>query len=146
MNLDDFLSHVRDKKPLDSDAEIVRFEVALGERLPADYREFLFRCNGGYAGDSLWYYERDVGVHHIGGFREESCFSLSAHCDSLREFLPSDVIPIADDPFGNAICLGIRGEKKGKVYFWDHESAEDEPELVSGSFAEFVSKLEKGQE
>lgn len=146
MKLDDFLHHVRDKKPLDSDAEIVHFEEALGERLPSDYREFLLRCNGGYTGGALWHCERDVGVHHIAGFREESSFSISAHCDSLREFLPSDVIPIADDPFGNAICLGIRGEKKGRIYFWDHESAEDDPELVSDSFAEFVSKLEKNQE
>ena len=146
MKLDDFIGLIREKKPLESDAEIVRFEQTLGERLPADYRDFLFRCNGGYTGGSLWHCERDVGVHHIGGFREESHFSLLEHLEAIREFLPSDIIPRTDDPFGNAICLGIRGEKKGKIYFWDHESAEGEPDLVSDSFAEFVSKLEKNQE
>jgi hypothetical protein len=40
--------------------------------------------------------------------------------------LPEGTIPIAYDPFGNLILLGIRGESKGKVLFWDHESELDE--------------------
>ncbi len=142
MTIDELLTHLDSKKPLSSDAEIVRFEKILGAELPPDYRVFLQRCNGGYAGGGVWYFEKDVGVHHVGGFREESHFSLERHLNALRRFLPEDVIPLSDDPFGNAICIGIRGEKKGKIYFWDHESAFEPPALVADSFTEFVSKLE----
>ena len=37
-----------------------------------------------------------------------------------------------DDPFGNAICLGVTGVHRGQVYFWDHENMPD-PELWDGS-------------
>ncbi len=146
MTLDAFLEHIKDKKPSATDAEIARFEKSLGISLPADYRSFLQRCNGGYAGGSVWDFENDVGVHHVGGFREEKHFSLPRHCASLKEFLPADLIPIADDPFGNAICIGIRGPSLGKIYFWHHESADEEPAHVADSFAQFVEHLEEQNE
>ena len=143
MTIDAFLERIADKKPLSTDADISQFERSLGIILPADYRKFLQRCNGGYAGGSVWDFKHDVGVHHIGGFRSEAHFSLRRHCDSLRRFLPTDIIPIADDPFGNAICIGIRSASLGKIYFWDHESAENLPTVVADSFAEFVGLLEE---
>ena len=58
-------------------------------------------------------------------------------------------IPIADDPGGNAICLGMSGNERGKVYFWDHEMEADEGDeptfenvyLVAESFASFLKSL-----
>jgi cell wall assembly regulator SMI1 len=141
MTLDAFLEHIKNKKPSATDVEIVRFEHSLGITLPADYRSFLQRCNGGYAGGSVWDFDNGIGVHHIAGFREEKHFSLPWRCNSLREFLPPDVIPIADDPFGNAICLGIRSQGFGKIFFWDHESANDELARVADSFTQFVERL-----
>jgi hypothetical protein len=35
--------------------------------------------------------------------------------------MPAELIPIASDSFGNWVCLGVAGEAKGHVYFWDHE-------------------------
>ena len=29
---------------------------------------------------------------------------------------------------GNAICLGLSGEHRGRVYFWDHENEPDPDE------------------
>lgn len=57
-----------------------------------------------------------------------------------------------DDPFGNAICLGISGNERGKVYFWDHEMEPDDDwdgrletagnvQLIADSFTEFVAGL-----
>ena len=51
------------------------------------------------------------------------------------------MIPIADDPFGNAICLGVRGKIFGIVFFWDHEASDAEPECIAGSFTELVKNL-----
>lgn len=30
-------------------------------------------------------------------------------------------LAIADDPFGNQICIGIKKKYLGRIYFWDHE-------------------------
>jgi hypothetical protein len=58
-----------------------------------------------------------------------------------------------DDPFGNGICIGLTGEHRGRMYFWDHECAPDPDEwdgsadttenvtLVANSFTEFVGGL-----
>jgi hypothetical protein len=73
-------------------------------------------------------------------------------CDRVGEsyehhVLPRDVFPIADDSFGNQICICFSGPKCGYVYFRDHEhEAEDEPtydnmHLVAKSFTEFLDKL-----
>ena len=60
-----------------------------------------------------------------------------------------------DDPFGNAICLGIAGEYRGRIYFWDHEMEPDPGEwdgavetagnvqLLANSFGEFVAGLRR---
>jgi hypothetical protein len=36
--------------------------------------------------------------------------------------MPTSLIPIGECPGGNLICLGVKGEFIGKVYFWDHEN------------------------
>lgn len=58
-----------------------------------------------------------------------------------------------DDPFGNAICLGVRGTPRGRVYFWDHErgpapnrwdrqvETAKNVRLLANSFSEFVTGL-----
>jgi predicted RNA binding protein YcfA (HicA-like mRNA interferase family) len=98
----------------------------------------------------------DAGIHHIGGSRAEDYFSLRASREIYQESevrIPLDLLWIMDDPFGNAICLGIAGASRGKIFFWDHEvpptlddwdgrvdSAEN-VQLLANSFTEFVSGL-----
>ncbi len=59
-----------------------------------------------------------------------------------------------NDPFGNAICLGLVGNTRGKIYFWDHDEEPDPEEwdgsvenagnvsIVTDSFTELVDGLE----
>jgi hypothetical protein len=121
-------------------------------------------CNGGYLGGALWFTRpglrgrhAHVGLHHIGGFRDESHFSLESArvCyqspDEMR--IPLDLLWIMDDPFGNAFCLGLTGTSRGQVYFWDHEEEPDPDEwdgamagaenllLLADSFTDFVAGL-----
>jgi hypothetical protein len=67
------------------------------------------------------------------------------------ERVPADLIPIADDAFGNNICIGWKGEREGKIYFWDHEDELDENGdfvqdyrnvfLVANNLQEFLDNL-----
>src|SRR5260370_1154023 len=69
-----------------------------------------------------------------GGLREESYFSVEWCYENYQRYelrIPKDLIWIGEDPFGNAMCLGISGAHRGKVFFWDHENEAD-PELWDG--------------
>ncbi len=168
LTVDAFLELVEDKLPPAPEEQILELEGDLGVMLPEDYRRFLQLCNGGYVGGALWFFGRDsegeeieVGVHHINGFREESYLSLvwSRECYQGEELrIPRELLPIMDDPFGNAICIGLTARHRGRVYFWDHEEEPDPDEwdgaldtagnitLVCESFSEFVAGLRQNEE
>src|SRR5262245_50762223 len=164
MDMQEFLTHIDKKSPPAPEEQIARLEAQLGVALPEDYRRFLVQCNGGFVGGMLWFRgptpegkSADAGVHHIGGFREESHFSLEERRDTYQSDqpprIPHELLWVMDDPFGNAICLGISGPYRGRVYFWDHEQEPDSEDwdgsvetagnlqLLAGSFTDFVAGL-----
>ena len=67
-----------------------------------------------------------------------------------RKRIPVEMIPVATDPGGNIITLGITSNLRGKVYLWDHEEEVDEGEVpdyrniyfVADSFQEFLNSLD----
>jgi hypothetical protein len=159
MTISEFIAQVKDKAPPAPAEDLARFEAIIGQELPDDYRQFLTHCNGGYVGGRYWYQGRnpegqevEAGVHHIGGFRDESYFSLPRHRACYDGRIPDALLWIHDDPFGNAICLGVAGRHRGRVYFWDHENEPDEDwdgsvemagniTLIADSFTDYVSGL-----
>jgi hypothetical protein len=159
MSPESFVAHIRKKLGPAPEPELIGLELSLRCQLPADYRTFLVACNGGYAGGMLSFAgptetgeEADVAVHHIGGFRDEPALSLTWHRECYRGRIPDDLLWIMDDPYGNAICLGIREEHKGMIFFWDHENEPEDEwdgsvegagnlELLAETFADFVAGL-----
>lgn len=162
MTIEELVQVVEKRKPLETEKSILGFEESIGSKLPEDYRQFLMLCNGGFLGGTYGTEEDEsdeesIGalVHHIGGFREESHFSLESSRDCYQSpeeiRIPTSLIWIMDDPCGNAICLGVKEPHFGKVYFWDHEEEPFEDEwdqqvetadnitLLANSFTEFVA-------
>ena len=165
MTIDELVGEIESKKapaPLD---QLEALETELGKKLPADYRRFLIACNGGFAGGRFWFEgptpegkKADAGVNHIGGFRRQGHFSLKWARECYEGRIPDTLLWIMDDPFGNAICLGIQGKHRGKVYFWDHENEPDTDEwdgkvetarnlkLLANSFSDFVAGLQEPED
>lgn len=110
-----------------SDDEIAEFEKTLPDTLPADYREFLQRTNGG--GISLEIdlctpvasngYDEFTGPMSVYGIDGRDSLLKNRNCYAGR--IPRELLMIASDCFGNGICIGITGEARGKIYFWDIE-------------------------
>lgn len=94
MPIDEFIAQVKKTSPPVPPDEVAGFDALIGHPLPDDYRYFLGNYNGGYVGGRYWYrgrnpegHEVEAGVHHIGGFRDES-YSYSRSCyTSLRRGL-----------------------------------------------------------
>lgn len=147
MKFDEFLTYItKIGKPV-TKQEIHDFESEIGASLPGEYVAFLERCNGGYIGGELWFTSSSnadvgAGMDVIGGIRSEKHYSLR----SLRNVyqvprfrIPADLLWIMDDPFGNAICLAVRGQRRGEIFFWDHERELDNGVNWDGQLASAVN-------
>lgn len=120
---------------------LAEFERKHGFRLPTTYRAFLLQHNGGTPEPSTYCRKRSkepsevcryfYGLQSGRSYAEmedalENCWGR----DEAR--IPRRLLPIAEDPFGNLICLSLRGEDVGKVYFWHHEEELDQKRTKTG--------------
>jgi hypothetical protein len=66
---------------------------------------------------------------------------------STRDRLAHNVIPFANDPFGNMICFFFKeeGTELGSIVFWDHETSGDGKyagvSYICNSFTKLLSML-----
>lgn len=116
--------------PQVTDADITAFEASLGVGLPGDYRAFLLDVNGGRTGDEATSFRirRDStnlnGLHSLN--HPDDLFDLGERNDLIRDDLPPDLLAVGNDDGGSRICLCIRGEHRGEVWFMD--TADRRPE------------------
>jgi hypothetical protein len=124
--------------------------------LPLEYKQFLLISNGGWPAPDVF----EVPDWHGGGSVLDAFYGihdgrkterLDRALEVYDERIPADLIPIATDAFSNKICIGWKGEREGKIYFWDHEDELDEDGdfvqdyrnvfLVANSLQEFLDSL-----
>lgn len=152
--------------PLD-EAELTAFELELGVRLPEDYRRFLatygastFRCLTSIrAAGPIPKILSDDGLLPFGLFyganRLAHDFPSLRFCVAqFRDDINAEFLPIADANSDDQICIGIAGKRRGMIYYWDSEGAEDEPNdngseaallhtyFVADSFADLLNRIE----
>ena len=148
---------------LTDEAAIRTLEERLGVRLPAPYRQFLLKYNGGFVDPDAFivYWEGDLEqdlplLCFFGLCSEDHDYSMDSN---LREYvggsrIMGSLLPIGVDQTSNVVCLRIKGEKIGAVYAWIFEE-EAEPEdveaenetgwanmyLLAKDFDEFIEKI-----
>ena len=140
---------------------IAEFEARRGVLLPAEYKAFLLKSNGGRPTPDVFevpgWHGRSNELDFFYGIHEaEKVDRLDWACDVYDERIPGDLIPIANDANGNAICIGWKGKRAGKIYFWDHEDELDghggfrqdyrNVFLVADSLQEFLDGLMTSEE
>jgi ankyrin repeat protein len=107
-----------------SEESVKKFEFQIGALLPEEYRTFLLNHNGGEPKFSDFKLgEGDMtGLHNIYGiFEQDHQSDILNNYNVFKGRVKKELLPIADDPFGNQICIGIKNKYIGKIYFWDHE-------------------------
>jgi cell wall assembly regulator SMI1 len=128
---------------------VVALETRLGAQLPEDYRAFLLRFNGGKplpAEFRLASGRSGSDLHTLSALHEGELCNLETKIYLLGPRIPPGVLPIGTDSFGNAICLVLAGERRGQIWFWDHERDLDPPDwsnmdLIADSFDAFMRGL-----
>lgn len=157
MTLEEYIALMDGVRQL-TEAEVAGFEETLPASLPEDYREFLKKTNGGRI--SLEHDLRTpVASNGYGGFMGplvvfgiDGKHSFQEEMRCFSGGIPTELLVIASDCFGNGICIGISGDARGKVYFWDHELEGQNEEdwdgsvetcqattLHASSFAEYIA-------
>ena len=124
--------------------KLLLFERRIGTRLPEEYRQFLIEHNGGKpvpCDFKISEMEGEDSLHHVYGLHAGPIYlRLEEAYENHKGRIPTSMIPIADDPAGNAICIGIGRKNAGKIFFWDHEEEENVTEICS-SFGGFLESL-----
>lgn len=127
--------------------DVSKAEEALCISFPADYVDCVLLKNGGQPVPDTF----DFGGKQEAVFNSlidlnirENRNVLEVH-NRLKERLPDNVIPFADDPFGNYLCFDYRAGSEPSIVFWDHEesrgSGSSEVRFVSNSFSELLDML-----
>jgi hypothetical protein len=141
-------------------AGIQAFETLVGNPLPAVYREFLLKTNGGRPKPfQFQYLSRKSGKLTESGV--DTFFHLGKGDSNLQgEFqrctkdniLPKGYLPIAYDSFGDLICLALIGKDQGAVkwipmdlgmleYCQDGYMTEDTARLIAPTWDDFLESF-----
>jgi hypothetical protein len=135
-----------------SEEELAAFEMDKNVQLPEDYRNFMLRYNGGQPVPKSFNFPESESGSSVGVFypiKKDGTNSLQFVMQQFEGRVPEELLPVAGDMFGNQICLGLEGENRGKVFFWDHEMEPlegGEPDyanirLLASTFDEFLDSL-----
>ncbi len=147
------IKSMRSQGPRIDDSDLARVESEIGVALPSDYRVFLLEFNGGQPTPDGFMFKggSDGSLVNIlfGVGHARATNDVVRVWRGNRTAVPQDLLPIGYDAGGNFICLGLRGERRGRVYFQaaDLVAEEDDPWgeefvwLVADSFAEFIENL-----
>lgn len=75
----------------------------------------------------------------------EETYNISKSCETLKANIPTNVIPFAQDAFGNYFCFDFRKNKGNpSILFYDHETDNsDSLSIICNSFVEFLELLEE---
>ncbi len=122
--------------------QIAAVEKIVGLKFPEEYINHLMKFNGGRCKPNVFHFnergmpESDVVEWFLAVYDGESD-NLIGDIEILKldeKRMPSYMIPIAHDPFGNAICLSCGEQDYGYIYFWDHELESGEIDLEDSKF------------
>lgn len=127
--------------------EVLKLERELGVSFPTDYVDCVLQKNGGQpVPDTFDFTGRAEAVFNsLIDLKLEKNQNMIYVYNSLKNRLPNNIYPFADDPFGNYLCFDYREGIAPSIVFWDHEKAGvDKNSAISyvcSSFSELVGKL-----
>jgi cell wall assembly regulator SMI1 len=114
------------------------FEV----KFPEDYVMTILKYHGGSPEPNVYDFEGRVEAvfGYLLSYDPKSINYIVKIYSNISDRLEQGIIPIADDPFGNYICLDFRG-KEPRIVFWDHEVARYAPNRALAFICENFTDL-----
>ena len=146
------------KSKVSPKGKIEDFEKKYQIELQPDYRQFVSRYCPAVFKKPAFYSPLEKSPKTPEDALEEITvfYGLSADENNLIRIkeayanrMPDFLIPIADTPDGDQVCLCVKGDCKDNVYLWDHDceskSPNDEPYenlyLIANTFSDFIQSF-----
>jgi cell wall assembly regulator SMI1 len=105
---------------------IHRLEQRIGASLPPSYRDYLTEQDGGRLADNS---EAAKTVFGLGDVPDWA--NIWDKLDTYQGRIPTWLLPVAQDEYGNLFTISLRSQDNGSVWFWDHEEEANEGEPPS---------------
>lgn len=140
--------------------EVVLIEKVTKSQLPEQYKSFLIECGAVVFDVPLVFPTQEPNPWQhgarskFGDFLEAGTGSNSVRrkVRICREHIvPEGLLPIAESPGGNLICIDLAPEANGHIWFWDHESLQPKENCdrrgfesiysVADNLMDFISRL-----
>ena len=106
--------------------EVEKIEETIGLTLPIEYKEFLHMFGTLNFNDTEVVFnptntvdKEPFTIVNFYGLNADN-FDLKLIIIRYKGRIPDDLIPIAECPGGDQICIGINNKAYGKIYYWDH--------------------------
>jgi len=136
---------------------VQRVTQETGVELPSEYLQVVLEYGCWYTplGYTRFRFKHPVQGREDGilnvffGIMPGHSYDVAKNFKTYRGRVRSGLLPIANDPGGNIICLSTRGGDRGSVYLWDHEQetpgrvpSDANLYLIADSFEDFINRLE----
>lgn len=135
-----------------TDEDIKKIEEKYTIKLPDDYKYYLRHYGNDYIKEEYRFTpptelseknnQSQLEVDSIYGLNDDEN-KIDDKIDFYKDMLPVDLIPIADLPGGDLICIGTKGDKQNKIYLWFHEMNGQNLFRLADSFESFVGGFQK---
>lgn len=123
--------------------KVNQFEIELDIKLPKQFKEFLYKYNGGKTPETNFRLNKvssDLVCFYGLDETEEFCdFYKAKKRDSFKEFIEEGYLLIGYNSFGDYILIGVSEENNGKIYFYYHDRPKKYIE-ISENFSTFTDK------
>lgn len=140
--------------------DLARIENLYAISFPEDYRNHLLSYNGGIPSSGVFSFTENGEVtqsriHFFYAINSDDYDDMIEAIDTFKKNekrMPNNIFPIAEDPFGNVICISVDKKKDyNHIFFWNHEREVDYSVsndndysnlyLIAKSFKEFINNL-----
>lgn len=115
--------------------KIIDIEKKYGIILPAEYKNFLHKYNGGYTPKTK--FKAGNISSDLRGFFGMGDVKLSLDDVELGDCLEKNIFPIVCDSLGNYIMIGLSNDDAGRIYFCDHEKG-NKAEYITENLKKFI--------
>ena len=123
-----------------TDERIKVVEAELKIKFPKDFVANIKQYDGGYPiPNKITVEGREEVLNNLVSFQEEDTSFILDIISDIENFDDSNLVPIAEDPFGNLFCYSF-GENICEIVFWNHEEGSVKKH-VCNSFEELIAML-----
>ena len=134
----------RYKEPLTHNKNIRHLEEYTGVGLPADYKDFIRDYNGARPKPCVVTLPNDKNVvlNRLLRVEADAVDSIKDFIDAFRNYNRNgntNLLPFANDPFGNLFCFEYASREFKGVVFWDHEK--NFTVKICATFTELIDSL-----